>query len=84
MMIPEFMRFYGYTISQVLDEMAITFFALMNSMYRLKGKESLDDLMVHSAAISGGSQAESIISELKRQSKGLHGVVEEVRTVKGK
>lgn len=82
MMIPEFIRFYGYTVSQVMDEAAITFFALMNSMYRLQGKESLNQLSVQSAAFQGGSGATQIIEDLKKQAKGLHGIVEEVRTVK--
>lgn len=82
MMVPEFMRFYNYTTTQALDELAKTFFSLVNSMYRLQAKESLEDIVNTSAAMSGGSDADTVISELKKQHKGISGIVEEVRTIK--
>lgn len=81
MMIPEFIRFYGYTTQQVLGEYAVTFFSLINSMYRLKAKEALMDITTISSGMAG-KEGQSVINELKKQERGLHGIVEEVRTVK--
>lgn len=81
-MIPEFMRFYGYTATDTLQELARTFFSLVNSMYRLQAKESLEAIVNTSTAMSGGSEADKVISELKKQEKGVSGIVEEVRNIK--
>lgn len=82
MMIPEFMRFYGYTLTQVLDEYAISFFSLINSMYRLQAREQIRDIVSVSAGMAG-KDGQNTVDELKKQERGLHGVVEEVRTIKG-
>ncbi len=81
MMIPEFIRFYSYTASDVLDELAVRFFSLMNSMYRIKATESLDRIAEASVA-QGSENGKSYVSELQKQSKGLHGIIEEVRVIK--
>lgn len=81
MMVPEFMRFYGYKAKDCLDEFAITFFSLVNSMYRIQANEALMNLSVTSAAFSGDSNVQD---QLRKQSRGLHGIVQEVRVVKGK
>lgn len=81
-MIPEFMRFYQYTTSDVLDEVAKTFFALVNAMYRIQAKESLESIQNASVAFSGGSEADNVISGLKKQHRGISGIVEEVRNIK--
>jgi len=82
MMVPEFMRFYNYTTTQALDELAKTFFSLVNSMYRLQAKESLEAIVNTSTAMSGGGEADKVISELKKQEKGVSGIVDEVRIIK--
>lgn len=82
MMLPEFMRFYKYTASQTLDEFAVTFFALLNSMHRLQAREAIQTIAYNSAAFSGGKEASSIMDNLKKQEKGLHGIVQEVRSIK--
>lgn len=82
MMIPEFIRFYGYTSQQVLSEYAVTFFSLVNSMYRLQAREMLRGITTVSTAMSG-KEASSTINELRKQEKGLQGIVQEVRTVRG-
>jgi hypothetical protein len=82
MMIPEFMRFYSYTLTQTLNEYAVAFFSLINSMYRLQAREQIRDVVSVSAGMSG-KDGQSILDELKKQERGLHGVVEEVRVAKG-
>lgn len=80
-MIPEFMRFYSYSSSDVLDELAIRFFSLGNSMYQIQAKESLSHVMEASTAFSGNKE---YLKSLEKQQKGVGGIVDEVRTIKGK
>lgn len=76
MVVPQFLRFYGgYTISSVLQEYAITFFGLVNSMFRIQAKEAL------SIIASNNADAE-IVKDLQQASKGVHGIVQEVRNIK--
>lgn len=81
MMVPRFVRFYSYRVQDCLQEYARTFFAMVNAMYRIEGDESLNQMTVISGAMSGES---SVQEHFKKQSKGLHGIVEEVRTVRGR
>lgn len=81
-MIPEFIRFYSYTASQTLLEYAQTFFALVNQMYRLQAKESIQSIVNVSAAQSGGEHATRVLSDLQKQEKGISGIVEEVKNIK--
>lgn len=78
-MIPQFIRFYGYSNSDTLNEYATAFFSLVNSMYEIKAKEMLDDISVLSVANSKDNGA-SVISALKKQYAGLGGIVKEVKT----
>lgn len=84
MIIPEFIRFYGYSVEQALNDYAVRFFSLANSMYRLQARESLMQLTLINAGSAGGSDAQTVIDELKKKEKGLHGILEEVRVIKGK
>lgn len=79
MMLPEFMRFYSYTASEALEEYAVRFFSLVNSMYRIKARESLDGVMQVSTGMNGNKQ---YIDALQKQEKGISGIVEEVRMLK--
>lgn len=81
-MFPQYLRFYGYTASEALNEFAITFFALVNAMHRLSADEALGRITESSVAFSGGSDGAKIIDEYKKQSKGISGIVEEVRNIK--
>lgn len=81
MMIPQFMRFYGYSASSTLNEHARTFFGLMNQMLRLQAEEALTDINTTAAAMSG-KEGQSVIEGYKKQAGGLHAIVQEVRTVK--
>lgn len=81
-MIPEFIRFYGYTRRQTLAEYAVAFFSMVNSMYRLKASETLDGIVQVGTGMAG-DQGRSTIDDLKRQSKGIHGLLEEVKVIKG-
>lgn len=82
MLIPEFIRFYGYTREQTLAEYAISFFALVNSMYQLKARENLDGILQVSVGMAG-DKGRSIIKKLEEQSEGLERILREVRSVKG-
>lgn len=79
MMVPEFMRFYGYSAEQTLGENAVTFFSLCNSMYRLMARESLNRYAVMRGAFADDSG--SIVSELQKQEKGIHGILKEIKNI---
>lgn len=80
-MIPEFMRFYNYTASDVLDEYARTFFSLVNSMLEISAKELLNNIMVIKTAES--KDGSKIIEQLYKQQRGLGAIIKEVKVVKG-
>lgn len=82
MLIPEFIRFYGYTREQTLAEYAIAFFALVNSMYQLKAKENLDGILQVSVGMAG-EKGRSVVGKLEEQAEGLERILNEVRVVKG-
>jgi len=75
MMIPEFIRFYGYTVEQTLNEYAQTFFSLVNSMYQIQAKETL-----YNAYASNATQ--ELIDSLRKQEKGISGTVQEVKNAR--
>ena len=79
MMIPEFIRFYnGYTVSTVLNEYARRFMSMLNAMYRLKADESLINITEVASGISG-KEASGVITELTKQSSGIHGIISEAK-----
>lgn len=81
MIVPQFLRFYGgYTASSVFEEWAVTFFSLVNSMYRLESKEMLEAITTTSVAINGDQNG--VVKELDKGSRGIHGIVQEVRNIK--
>jgi len=82
MLVPEFIRFYGYTREQTLAEYAIAFFALVNAMYQLKAKERLDGILEVSTGMSG-DKGRTTVTKLQEQAEGLEKVLQEVRNVKG-
>ena len=80
MIVPQFLRFYqGYTAESVLSEYAIRFFALLNSMFRLEAEEKISTAVLVSAGVNGNDE---VIENLKKQSRGLHGILNEVKTAK--
>jgi hypothetical protein len=81
MIIPQFLRFYqGYTGETVMREYAVRFFSLVNAMYRIQAEESLKLIESIATAINGG---DDVIAGLRKQARGIHGIVQEVRTIKG-
>lgn len=78
MMIPEYMRFYGQSPNQVLSEYAITFFALCDSMYRIQAKEILNEILAVSSGMNG-DESKSVVDDLRKQSRGMRGIVDEVK-----
>lgn len=81
MSVPKFMRFYSYTKSETLNEWAVSFFSLLNSMYRIQADEAINNIVQISAGMSGKEGGSSVVAEYQKQSAGIHGIVEEVRTV---
>lgn len=72
------MRFYGYTLADTMNEYARSFFSLVNSMYRLQAEEQIRNIEVEAVA-NGSNEA---FEGIKKKSKGLHGIIQEVRIVK--
>lgn len=79
MIVPQFIRFYGYTNNQTMNEFAVTFFSLVNSMFRLKADEKLERITI--LRVSMSEDISSTIKELEKSSKGLSGILEEAETV---
>jgi len=82
MLIPEFIRFYGYTRQEVMAEYAIAFFALVNSMFQLKAKERLEGILEVSTGMAG-DKGKSTVTKLEDQAEGLDKILRQVRVVKG-
>lgn len=72
MTIPEFIRFYGYTVEQVLNEYAVTFYALVNDMYSLQAKETI-------SLMYASNPTEELVGKLREQEKGVAGLVNQVK-----
>lgn len=79
-MIPQFARFYGYTITDILNEYTIVFFSLVNTMFEINAKEMLNGITVQGAV--NGKNGQSIITSLEKQAKGLGAIIEEVKVAK--
>lgn len=79
-MIPTFMRFYSYKLDEVMAMPARSFFALMNSYYKLVATERINRIVDGAAAQS--DNASSIISELERQEKGVDDILEQARVLR--
>ncbi len=75
MIIPEFIRFYGYTTEQTLNEYARTFYTLVNSMYQIQAKETL--MLTYAA-----NATQELIDGLRKQEKGIAGTVQEVKNAR--
>jgi hypothetical protein len=82
MIVPQFMRFYHYSLADTLDEFAVSFFSLVNSMFRIKARENIDGALRVSLGMSG-KEGRSTLKKLEKESQGLHGILQEVRNVKG-
>lgn len=79
MMIPQFMSFYGYSVNSTLNEYARTFFALINAMNCINAEKSLMNITEISTSLNGDKQT---VDNLVKQSKGISGIVNEVRIAK--
>lgn len=79
-MIPEYIRFYGGRPIEILDEFAVTFFALLNRMYSIQATEQLDAIYAVNVGTSG-KDSEKYIDGLLKQQKGISGIVEEVKVL---
>lgn len=82
MIIPQFIRFYGYTATEVMQEYAVTFFALVNAMYGLKSTEMLEAVYVGTIPNMEKKDAENAIDKIKQGSLGLEGYLEQARNIR--
>lgn len=78
MIVPEFIRFYGYSLDKTLDEKAKVFFSLVNSMYRIQASETLN----LSAGVAVGMGDKDIQKKLVDKTGGLSKIIKEVRSIK--
>jgi hypothetical protein len=82
MTIPQFIRFYqGYTINNVMSEFALVFYTLVNAMNRIKANEQIDDIT--SVRIANAERPEEHVRKLQEQSKGLSGLIDQAKIIRG-
>lgn len=81
MMVPQFVRFYGYNLKDTFNEYAVAFFSLVNAMHRLQAKERLDGVLEVSVGMAGKDGSETI-HKLKEQSEGLGKYIREAKVVR--
>lgn len=82
MIVPSFIRFYHYTLTQAMSEYAVSFFSMVNSMYRIQSEEMLQGISVASYPHLEKNAARDLLDELRKAARGLHGIVQEVRSIK--
>lgn len=82
MMFAKFIRFYNYTAEQALNEYAIRFFALVNSMLRIEGENNLTNLMIVNYGTNGGSETNNLFEQYKKQAGGNNEILQEIRSIK--
>ena len=75
------MHFYKYTLAQTLDEYAVTFYTLLGAMYRLQARQALSDIGNY-ASSQGGDSSQSYIEQLRKQERGIQGILKEVKIAK--
>lgn len=81
-MIAEFMTYYHYSLDQTLMMYAVSFYALLASMYRLKAVETQEKAYMIAVAFAGGDSFKEYIEHLDKQAKGAQGLLDEVRVVR--
>ena len=83
MLVPRFLRFYGgYTASTVMDEMARTFFGLVNQMFRIEAQERLYRITDFSVAQTSDKAAEKVFNDLKEQYDGPDKYIEQAKLLR--
>lgn len=81
MIVPQFIRFYGYSLTDTFNEFAVSFFSLVNSMYRLQAKERLDGILEVSMGMAG-KEGKGTISKLQEQAEGLGKYIREAEVLR--
>ena len=82
MIVPQFIRFYSYTLNETMNEFAVSFFSLVNSMYRVQASERLDGIL-EVATVMAGKESRDVITKLEEQSEGANKYIEQAKTLKG-
>ena len=84
MMIAEFIHFYpSYTVESVLAMYAVTFYALLAAMYRLKGASDMQAAYRTAVAFNGGDQFTEYIEASRKQAGGIKTILDQVKIVRG-
>lgn len=83
MIIPEFMRYYRYSLEQVLNMYAVTFDALANSMYQLMAKENINAMQVQLAARSDEAGRQMYLDMQQQAYDGVDKLVEQAKLLRG-
>lgn len=75
MIVADFMRFYNYSLTDTLNEYAVSFYSLVNTMYRQRATEAL-------TLMSAFNATQELVDGYNKQQKGLHGIVQEIRVAR--
>jgi hypothetical protein len=81
-MFADFMQFYNYKAEEALNEYAKRFFGLCGSMYRLKAKDNLIQLINLSNGMAGGKEARKLADLYSNQAEGNDKILREIRNIK--
>lgn len=81
MIVPQFIRFYGYNLADTFNEYAVSFFSLVNSMYRLQASERLNGILEVATGMAG-KDGKATVSKLEEQAEGMNKYLREVRNLK--
>lgn len=81
-MVAEFMKFYHYKLDEVLNMYAISFYALLASMYQVKAMDNKELAYATAVAHAGGDSFAEYIKAMDKQAKGAEGLLKEVRLVR--
>lgn len=82
MIVPQFIRFYSYTLNETMNEFAVSFFSLVNSMYRVQASERLDGILEVATGMAG-KEARETLNKLDEQAQGANKYIEQAKTLKG-
>lgn len=81
-MIAEFMHFYSYRLSDVLDMHAKNFYTLLANMYRLQGVYNAQKAYQMAVSFAGGDSYSNYIKQQGEQAQGFRKYIEELRVIR--
>ena len=82
-MIAEFIHFYpAYTLEAVLAMYAVSFYALLSSMYKIKGSENYERAVQTAVGTAGGESLNEYLKTAHKQADGAEGLLRQARVLK--